>query len=246
MITSIRDLLPQHLGGSLDNIWNRLFAQFAGPYEKDVIDFYTKYAPHNVSVDIGAGTGYHTKRLAKISRRVIAIEPANDLVNMPQNVEVHKVAVGRRHEVKEMKIYERWSVGFSNATLSTDDVYLKTQHGAKVESLKMVDVVPLDDIVTRADFLKIDTEGYEVEILEPSKLIHTVKYAMIELHPVSDLVDYQTRIFKLLKNFRVYALELNSYVTIDDVPLRKRSTKSEMADNHRLFCVRIREDEAEK
>lgn len=235
--------LPARLGGLADNFWLRayynhpklrpFFELIAGPYEKDVVNFYQKHAPYGVSVDIGAGVGYHTRKLAKISNRVIAIEPLADLVGMPDNVEIHKVAVGRKYGYKRMSIlgtYTNGSIGASSSLL------------VRGENQKMVEVVPLDKIVTEADFLKIDTEGYELEILEPSSILDSVNFAVIELHDVKDLIDYQTRIFRLLKNFQVFASEIKSYVTIDDVPLKERRDRNTEQygnlNNHRLLCMR--------
>lgn len=163
---NLKDFLPAHLGGSEDNFWNRLLA---GPYEKDVVNFYQEHAPYDISVDIGAGIGYHARKLAKLSKKVIAIEPVNDLVDMPDNVEVHKVAVGRKNGVREIGIFDREMAekvgGHLNASFS------KVRESRR---LKEVRVVPLDEIVTEADFLKIDVEGYELEVLEPSSILTQV------------------------------------------------------------------------
>lgn len=225
-----------------DNFWSKayhrypklrpFFALIAGPYEKDVVAFYQKHAPYDVSVDIGAGVGYHTRKLAKISNKVIAIEPLADLVDMPDNVEIHKVAVGRKHETIKMSIlgtHVNGSVGASSSLITVG------------QNQKMVKVVPLDEIVTEADFLKIDTEGYELEVLEPSPILDSVKFAMIELHDAKDLIDYQARIFKLLKHFQVFASEIKSNVSLEDVPLRARGDRNAIGgnvNNHRLLCVR--------
>lgn len=238
--------LPASLGGSVDNLWSRLLNRLI-PYEKDVIDFYERHAPYNVSVDIGASLGYHTKRLAKISNKVIAIEPVSDLIGMPDNVEIHRVAAGRRHETKKMDIFGT-GMKVHSGVISTLSGGQKRKGKKNWRGQKTVKVVPLDDIVTEADFLKVDVEGYELEVLEPSSILRSVDYAVIELHGanqgVRNLVDYQTRIFRLLEDFRVYASEIKSYVTINDVPLREMRVWCGLGkgfgydNNHRLLCIR--------
>lgn len=231
-LNSIKHLLPIRLGGNAENIWINFF------YERPAQKFYEKYAPYNVSVDIGAGVGFHTKRLARLSKRVIAIEPVNDLTDMPENVEVHKVAVGRRNETRRINFLSGpdAATGLINAGFHGNGITKYHQ--------KLVKIIPLDKIVTKADFLKIDVEGYELEVLEPSSIIKSINYAGIELHDVDNLVDYQTRILNLLKDFRVYAIEINQYVTVNNVPLPSRKrlgrTLKSNTNNHRLLCKRVR------
>lgn len=35
-------------------------------YENNVVDFYLKHAPFNISVDVGAGGGFHTQNLSQL------------------------------------------------------------------------------------------------------------------------------------------------------------------------------------
>lgn len=209
--------LSAHLGGPVKLLYRFLFDLF---FEKDVVKFYKEHAPYDVSVDIGAGIGVHTRKLARISRKVIAIEPINDLNGVPGNVEVYKVAVGQKREIKEINIIPT-ELPHKNASFCDPSL-----------TSEKVQVVPLDDIVTEADFLKVDVEGYELEVLESSSILDSVKYVVIELHnpenSPENVVDYQRRIFRLLKDFRVYTPE-TSFVTEKDIPLSK---------NYHLLCTR--------
>lgn len=146
------------------------------PFEEEAEKFYKKHGPYGVSVDVGAGIGRHTKELAKISDKVIAIEPVNELGNVPENVDVHKVAVGEKKGTKEIKIFDESEMGrptIRNATFFEDERETET---------KKVNVLPLDEIVTNADFLIIDIEGYEIKVLKTSHILKSVDVAVIETH----------------------------------------------------------------
>jgi len=220
-------------------------------YESQVVSFCKKHAPYDVAVDVGAGNGYHTRKLAKLSKKVIAIEPVNVLTNLPNNVSVFKVAVGKKRETKPMEIYEKYSSkGWVNAGF-----YDFGMRGPK----KNVEVLPLDDIVTEADLLKIDIEGYEPEALENASVMNTVKYCILETHNAPNLLTYQKRVFTVLKDFNVFASELGRNVSINDVPLQPKIFKgrvinqtnawieivshftnkaSPYINNFRLLCIR--------
>lgn len=114
-----------------------------------------------VAVDIGANVGLWSKDLAQRFERVIAIEPVATFTeclkkNVPwQNLEVWPIALGTKDTTIDMIITEG-NTGHSHIdknTVGSGQVQMK-----KLDSLAL----NFDTI----DYVKIDCEGYEVEILK--------------------------------------------------------------------------------
>lgn len=117
----------------------------------------------NVYVDVGANIGTIAIPVAELVRTVVAFEPVkenrdlleeNIRLNGIHNVEIHPVALGKE--------YGRVSL----APHSGEDSWTyAVQEGDDTE------LVPLDSILSSADFIKIDVEGYELEVLQGAREI---------------------------------------------------------------------------
>lgn len=118
--------------------------------------------PHWIAVDVGANIGAHTIALARMAARVIAFEPLSFpfhmlcgslALNGLTNVQAFNLAVGAERgqmtvpwiDYTQRQAYGGWAPGF------------KGGKGALV--------VPLDEVVPVVDFLKIDVEGMELDVL---------------------------------------------------------------------------------
>ena len=122
-----------------------------------------------VAVDIGANVGLWSRDLAQRFERVIAIEPVETFrkclkKNVPwPNIEVWPIALGTEDTTIDMIITEG-NTGHSHInknTIGNGQVQMK-----KLDSLG----INFDSI----DYVKIDCEGYEVEILKGGE--HTIKH----------------------------------------------------------------------
>jgi len=140
-------------------------------------------------VDAGANIGYNTVYAARLvgpTGRVIAVEPAADNVrllrenidaNALANVTVHQLALGRRDEMRDL--FLRGETSAVNS-LFQPSVY------AQVTGIERVAVTPLDALVDgRADVVKIDVEGAELEVLGGMTrlLEHPAIQMIVEWHP---------------------------------------------------------------
>lgn len=125
------------------------------------------------SIDVGANTGQYTQLMRKYSRRVISYEPIPELARLlrykfnivsPSRVTVRNCAVGN-------------SAGHATLTVPRNAAWLATidpgnsSKLAELEGSTAIDV----EVVTLAEIsdlkigmIKIDVEGYEVEVLEGS------------------------------------------------------------------------------
>lgn len=117
----------------------------------------------NVALDIGAHVGLWSQPLAKYFMRVIAFEPVTELAECWRlntvkfsNVSLHQIALGARADMVSMT-YTADNSGNTHVTADTAE-------GPR----SVVQMLPLDEVELGGldvDFIKIDTEGYEHDIL---------------------------------------------------------------------------------
>lgn len=150
--------------------------------------------------DIGANIGSHTLPLARLvgsSGKVVAFEPTDyayiklqrnlslnpSLRSMVSSVQALLVATGE--EQKPESIPSSWSLEAPNL-----DDHIHPVHKGTYNSLRGAATTQLDQWVAanhlnRLDFVKMDVDGFEVDVLEGAK--HTLKYfrpvIMMELAP---------------------------------------------------------------
>ena len=131
-------------------------AAYQEPVRKKSLEFVSDYG---VAVDIGANVGLWSRDLAIRFARVIAIEPVVEFQeclrrNVPmENIEVWPFALGTGDTTIDMIITEG-NTGHSH--INKDSV-----GSGKVE-MKRLDSLDFD----RIDYMKIDCEGYEMQILK--------------------------------------------------------------------------------
>ena len=131
-------------------------AAYQEPVRKKSLEFVSDYG---VAVDIGANVGLWSRDLAIKFARVIAIEPVVEFQeclrrNVPmENIEVWPFALGTEDTTIDMIITEG-NTGHSHIDKDTIGT-------GKVE-MKRLDSLDFD----RIDYMKIDCEGYEMQILK--------------------------------------------------------------------------------
>ena len=134
-------------------------------------------------VDIGANFGLYTCVMGqrKLVQRLIAFEPSPEIVtqlrsnialNGLSDAEIHQVAAGASRHKAALEVHPEGYDALASVV------------PADAEGHK-IDVVPIDELVLLSDkcvFVKIDVEGYEVEVLRgASKLFgQNHGYAQIE------------------------------------------------------------------
>ncbi|WP_197454394.1 FkbM family methyltransferase [Stieleria varia] len=131
-------------------------------------------------VDVGANIGYHVLMFAQRiggSGRITAIEPspenltelkANISGNTLKNVDLYEIAVGSRETTVEVR-------GGINSGIQTEG-----------QGIAAVDMKPLSEVVReKCDFIKIDVDGYEAEVVEGAfdVLRRDRPVLLLELHP---------------------------------------------------------------
>ncbi len=119
--------------------------------------------PGDVAIDAGANLGIWSLLATKRGARVQAFEPVPAMAarlraHVGSSVTVNQFALGA-----ERSTLPFYAVADGNTGASS----LARHHDASVET--QVDVIPLDDLVEHADFLKVDVEGAEILVFRGAR-----------------------------------------------------------------------------
>lgn len=177
----------------------------------------------SLSLDIGANIGKYTKLLLTESKtKVIAFEPMSGSfkkleevkLDFKDRLEIHNFALGNENTKKKI-FYENENSEKASLIDSLDKLSFIDN---KKKNTKIIDVKKLDSLENLfenqiIDFIKIDTEGYEFEVLTGAKNVlskHQPKYIQIEfnwhqlirnqtLYKLSSLINFSD-VFRILPN----------------------------------------------
>ena len=175
----------------------------------------------NLSLDIGANVGKYTKLLlSETNTRVIAFEPMPESfeelkkikLEFDTRLDVYNIALGNENKIQ--KIF--FGDGKSEKASLIKNLEKLSFIGDTNINTKNVNVKKLDDLENlfdnqRIDFIKVDTEGYEYEVLSGAKKLiynHKPKFIQIEfnwhqllknqtLYNLSSLLDF-SEVFRIL------------------------------------------------
>jgi FkbM family methyltransferase len=141
--------------------------------------------------DIGANVGWKTELFVALGARVIAVEPQKECIDVLQRrfqssrlVRIKKLAVGANETVSHI-----WKSDVRNqlSSMSAEWISAVRKSGRfrhfEWSSVEPVNVTTLDNLIQRygvPDFCKIDTEGYESEVI--AGLTQPLKALSIEYH----------------------------------------------------------------
>ena len=161
--------------------------------------------PNRIFVDIGCHVGSYAIRMSRLYKEVIAIDPnprsiqilkKNMELNGVKNIKILNVGVGSKTE--KMKIFLR---GGSSTFLEVKDA----------EKVAYATVMPLDDLIEKADVIKIDVEGWEEEVMKGARRIisECKPIFVIEHHEFRDYDEckgMKERIIKMLSDYHHFDL----------------------------------------
>ena len=181
--------------GSLKEVVNKHFKHFDHLYNVII----TEQKP--IIFDIGSNMG-NTIKLFKNKfpqSKIYGFEPIPECYEIikkkykeNKNIEIYNLAVGEKKEEKIFNIYKRSGQSSFYKKIENTDWYFKS----KKQKLKFpiqereikVNIISLDDFVNekkieKIDFLKIDTEGYELDVLIGlENKIEKVRFILFEHH----------------------------------------------------------------
>jgi len=158
------------------------FAIFLGLYERSTrMAIHRLVSPGSVVLDVGANIGAHTLELARrvgSGGKVFAFEPTSFahsklLRNLALNPGLAAVVEAKQlmlaasdHRSTESQIYSSWPLVHADR--------LHANHLGRSQSTEGARAISLDSYleqngVTRVDFVKLDVDGYECEVLEGAR-----------------------------------------------------------------------------
>jgi len=143
-------------------------------YLDEQILFYSEFINSGaLCFDIGANVGFKTNVFLKIKARVVALEPQKECIKLlsakfGSKAVILQKGAGAKNEIKEFYISNNSELSSFNDKW-VGDLNDGRFTGSVVQNVEKVEVVTLDsliDIYGRPDFIKIDVEGYENEVLK--------------------------------------------------------------------------------
>lgn len=161
----IKDILKSNKYFNL--VYRRLLFPNLPQPEKDI--YFLRELNFNYSLDIGANVGTYSIELSKISKKVIAFEPIKKIFRstkkyLPKNVFFNNFALG--NSTKKQKIFipikENKDIEYALSSIKNKPKYFIF----KTIIIKKFDLIfKKKNFLDKIDFIKIDTEGYEYEII---------------------------------------------------------------------------------
>ena len=161
---------------------------------KDFVKNIEKLNANSVAIDVGANIGLVSEVMAKTGARVIAFEPnkralkeLRDVAIRYPNIEVNEVAAGTK--AAKVKLYLHKDSERTHEDLTQASSLMSEKPNVSKRLFQDVDEIDfahfLINIDTDIDLLKIDIEGYEIELInhliDKSALLNVAK-VYVETH----------------------------------------------------------------
>lgn len=219
---------------------------FKGTYDRESTAFFSKVIqPGWTIIDIGAYIGYYTIHFSKLAGskgKIIAFEPDSNNLSILQknlklqkinNVEIRRMALGDRKRM--IKLY----IDGPHTTLIKKNIKF-------IKEIKRMQMDTLDNLLKnqKADLIKIDTQGYDFEVLQGARKILQSNPRIIihlEFWPTSPTPgnpkDFKELIFLRDLGFKIFMMEQKKDYSKDIYSLDKvaRGTKGGFVD---VVCLR--------
>jgi FkbM family methyltransferase len=151
----------------------------AGAIEHDAV---LRAAPFDLIVDVGANRGQFSLAARNFhpNAKIVAFEPLASAASVYRRVfrddtlvSLHETAIGPKQCTVVM---QRSGSEDSSSLLTISDLMPELYPGTQAVGTEIVAVAPLTNFLARTDFaggslLKIDVQGYEVEVLKSAELL---------------------------------------------------------------------------
>jgi FkbM family methyltransferase len=204
--------------------------------------------PGMVVIDIGANLGYYALLEAKMIDNgfVYAIEPVKENVEVFQksielngykNIKVYLCAIGSENKYEEMTITYKSNCG---------SLVKKSRNEKLVKERRKVKTITLNDFskrlgLSRIDFIRMDVEGYEVEIIKGMDqavgLMPEGAMLSIEIHPKAYPAPF-IPILNMLDAIKNYGFKVRKFVIAEKIVKIDNFNKLKyMFDNK--FCPQV-------
>ncbi len=170
---------------------------------------------NSVVVDVGANIGYYTLLLAKICKKVYAIEPDKECFeilfkNVEENNLKNVVLINKAVSDKEGEEYFM----VDNENFGNHKIVTSNQ-----KQVTRIKTIKLDqEIQEKIDLMKIDVQGHEPQVIAGAKNI-IKKYSPIlflEYNGDSKMIEYLKKYYKNIFSIDYWFYVLNKGIKIDN------------------------------
>ncbi len=197
------------------------------------VKFYKQFIyPNDLCFDIGANIGLKSKIFLELGAEVVAVEPQASCIEILQRdfrkkATILAKGIGAVNEVKDFFISNNIELSsFNKDWVNTlpSEAYGDT----KINRINKIELVTLDYLITKygqPNFIKIDVEGYEAEVLKglnkPFKLLSFEFFVENSTFQLEECLDILGNKFKHLQvNFSsgnaVSKFNLDKWLSVDD------------------------------
>ena len=139
---------------------------------KDQMRFYaTLIKPNELCFDIGGNVGFKTNVFLQLGARVVTLEPQQACVTIlkakyGKKATILQKGAGAVNEVKDFYVSNNPAV--SSFKKDWVDEFKDSRFpGSSIEAIEKIEIVTLDSLIDfygKPDFIKIDVEGFEMEV----------------------------------------------------------------------------------
>jgi FkbM family methyltransferase len=205
------------------------------PHDQQWLNFYTKFiSPGDICFDIGANIGAKSKILLRAGAKVIAVEPQDECVRIPKilkllyrrRFDIVHMACGAEEAEAEMLICNASTL----SSLSREWICAVINSGRFAsfswKKKKLIKMTTLDRLICKyglPNFIKVDTEGFEYEVIrglsQPVKLI-SLEFTPEYLAPIIKSIQHLQSFGEIRYNFaiaEVPKLVLGEWVTAEKI-----------------------------
>lgn len=194
--------------------YRRYFFPYFIKQEKEIL--FLRDFEFKTSVDIGANVGTYTVELQKNSRKVICIEPLKENIRylkhlIKKNVKIYNCGVSNKNKSEYIYV-PKFNFNFENAlaTLNYKNINtFKQIKRVKIKLKKFDQIVSNLSAIKDIDFIKIDVEGHELEVLKGmSKFLKKSKpIFLIEIEKNHNKNFNKVFSFLMKKKYKTYILK---------------------------------------
>ncbi len=200
--------------GNLNNAIDRgVF--FWGAHEREFMLYMGSCIPHDgIVLDIGGNVGHHSLYFSTQAAHVHAFEPFAPVADIFKrrmqenditNVSLHRVGLGQHDAETTFYSPSEENLGTGSFVKSSQTEHLATQTLRVAKGDDMVTSLGLD----RLDFIKIDTEGYEREVLLGLRKTLKKFKPIVELEFRTDTFESEEDFQSTIEGYTPYLLEAN-------------------------------------
>jgi len=173
----IKTILGHRIVKLLGKVQSAFFS-YLSEEPKEVVNrrqrFYNQFINSNDLVfDVGANVGNRTKPFLKIGARVVAIEPQKKCCKILEkkfhnNIELVQMGLGKTEEIKDFFVANNHTLSSFSAEWIESVKKTRFMDYSWAEPIK-IQITTLDKLIDKyglPKFIKIDVEGFELEVLK--------------------------------------------------------------------------------